>query len=1253
VAVPQSTQLWLTVNGADGTSRLVEYTVLNGGNELAGVTHTVDTVSTLYTQSIANYLLGDVAVDPAAHEYALTNLEQDLPQVDYVRNYVLLGSSADQPLQFSTFHTYAGLATLGVENTIHIGIVQADGSVLVAEPQFGLQTIVLPIPYGGSSDPIPYIAAIYPPIGNYHFNGFAVDPQTGRAYLSIDFNPAANVQGLGYEQVDASERLLFNGNLGDTTLGPITSLAFAAKSQVLYFTTATADGHVGGIYAYNTIDNPAGQYVELYDEATGAASGPHGQLTHIVVDAQSNSYFVTDTGEADPTKDGIYAGSFFSTPVKIAGLSAGAQIGGMAINSAPILTLAGDPSVHEHATSPTLLLLPPVSGAQITDDNSPLSGSDTASLLDSATVRITNAQTGDELYVNALQSGTLDGGKIAFSWDESSHTLTLSGKDTIAAYTAALDAVAYADLSTGAAQRSFLWTVNDGFLDSNQQTTTAEITPDAPPTIANLGPTTAAVEQVAVAVDTALTLADVDNTTLASAKVSVTGNFHAGEDVLAFANDGSMGNIAALYDGASGILTLTSSGASATLAQWQAALHAVTYTDISDTPNAADRSISFVVNDGIDDSLSASKTVTVAAVNDAPVVNGAVSLAPIAEDSGARLITQAELLGNASDVDGPPLTAVNLAISTGSGMLVDNHNGTWSYTPALSDDTAVSFTYQVTDGIAAPVADSATLDITPVNDAPVVNGSVTLAAMAEDSGARLITRAELLGNASDVDGPALAAINLAIAAGGGTLLNNNNGTWSYTPAPNDDTAVSFAYQVTDGIAAAVADSATLDITPVNDAPVLHDVPAGAAYANGPSVILAPGLTITDVDNTTLTSATVHISAGALAAHGDVLSVSAADLAGTNILANYNAASETLTLSGADTLAHYQQVLEHVAFETSNFGTDQAQTIDWQLNDGSAANNLGDLQITDISLHRPQSSDFSGNGHGGILWQNTDGTPAAWLTDGTTLLSGANVGVNPGSNWHEIGAGDFDGDGNSDILWQNQNGTVAEWFMNGTSLISGASVAFNPGASWHVIGTGDFNGDGKADILWQNQDGTPAVWLMDGLNILQGTNVGFNPGPSWHVIGAGDFNGDGKADILWQNDSGQAAVWLMNGTSLISGANVGFNPGPSWSVQAAGDFNGDGKADILWQNHNGQAAVWLMDGTSLISGQNVGFNPGAAWQVHGAGDFNHDGKADILWQNLDGTAAVWLMDGTSLISGANVGFDPGTSWHVVPQHRDLL
>jgi hypothetical protein len=98
-----------------------------------------------------------------------------------------------------------------------------------------------------------------------------------------------------------------------------------------------------------------------------------------------------------------------------------------------------------------------------------------------------------------------------------------------------------------------------------------------------------------------------------------------------------------------------------------------------------------------------------------------------------------------------------------------------------------------------------------------------------------------------------------------------------------------------------------------------------------------------------------------------------------------------------------------------------------------------------------------------------------------------------------GAGDFNGDGKADILWQNTNGQAAVWMMDGQNLISGNNVGFNPGTSWQVHGTGDFNGDGKADIQWQNTDGTPAVWLMDGYNVVAGSNVGFDPGTNWHVI----------------------------------------------------------------------------------------------------------------------------------------------------------
>jgi Ca2+-binding RTX toxin-like protein len=204
-------------------------------------------------------------------------------------------------------------------------------------------------------------------------------------------------------------------------------------------------------------------------------------------------------------------------------------------------------------------------------------------------------------------------------------------------------------------------------------------------------------------------------------------------------------------------------------------------------------------------------TTTTTSTNHAPTTSP-VTLAAIAEDSGTRLITQAQLLANASDVDGQALTATNLAIATGQGTLLSNGDGTWSYTPAANDDTSVSFNYTVTDG-SLTAAGTATLDITPVNDAPTTS-LVTLTAIAENSGARLITQAELLANASDIDGPSLTATNVTIASGQGTLANNGDGTWSYTPAANDDTSVTFSYSVTDG-SLTTAGSATLDILPLN------------------------------------------------------------------------------------------------------------------------------------------------------------------------------------------------------------------------------------------------------------------------------------------------------------------------------------------------------------------------------------------------------------------------------------------------------
>ena len=103
--------------------------------------------------------------------------------------------------------------------------------------------------------------------------------------------------------------------------------------------------------------------------------------------------------------------------------------------------------------------------------------------------------------------------------------------------------------------------------------------------------------------------------------MSIGAGWQAAEDVLAFTNDlATMGNVAGSFNAASGVLTLNSAGSTATLAQWQAALRSVTYTNTSDTPNTTTRTVSFVVDGFGGISAASTQSVAVTAVNDTPVV---------------------------------------------------------------------------------------------------------------------------------------------------------------------------------------------------------------------------------------------------------------------------------------------------------------------------------------------------------------------------------------------------------------------------------------------------------------------------------------------------------------------------------------------------------------------------------------------------------------------------------------------------------
>src|SRR2546430_437660 len=104
-------------------------------------------------------------------------------------------------------------------------------------------------------------------------------------------------------------------------------------------------------------------------------------------------------------------------------------------------------------------------------------------------------------------------------------------------------------------------------------------------------------------------------------------------------------------------------------------------------------SVPYKANDGQADSGIATVSITITAVNDAPVaVNDGYTTA---EDTALNVAAPG-VLANDSDVDGDTLSAVLVSQPT-HGSLTLNSNGSFSYVPAANYNGPDSFTYKAHD----------------------------------------------------------------------------------------------------------------------------------------------------------------------------------------------------------------------------------------------------------------------------------------------------------------------------------------------------------------------------------------------------------------------------------------------------------------------------------------------------------------------------------------------------------------------------
>ena len=314
--------------------------------------------------------------------------------------------------------------------------------------------------------------------------------------------------------------------------------------------------------------------------------------------------------------------------------------------------------------------------------------------------------------------------------------------------------------------------------------------------------------------------------------------------------------------------------------------------------------------------------------------------------------TVAGFTASSSDPNGPPVT-FSLTNDAGGRFAIDASTGTLTVANAallnFEAATSHSITVQASDGAGGSSAQSFTINVLNVAPVSTADGGYLVD---EDNTLTVAAGAGVLANDSDVHGGAITAVLDSGPSNAASFSLQSDGSFSYTPTANFNGADSFTYHAHDGTAAGNTVTVNLNVAPINDSPVLGGVPASRVLpATGAALTIAPAPTVSDVDNALLIGATVRVSAGSFAGANNVL---AADTTGTSIIASYDPATETLTLSGSDLLANYQQVLASVTFDTtdtnpSNSGLNPTRTIEWQLNDGTVANNLSAIVTTTINV----------------------------------------------------------------------------------------------------------------------------------------------------------------------------------------------------------------------------------------------------------------------------------------------------------------
>ena len=466
----------------------------------------------------------------------------------------------------------------------------------------------------------------------------------------------------------------------------------------------------------------------------------------------------------------------------------------------------------------------------------------------------------------------------------------------------------------------------------------------------------------------------------------------------------------------------------------------------------------------------------------------------------------------------------------------------------------------------------------------------------------------------------------------GTLSDNGGATLTHallagSPAENTaDPASTIATDQRGATRTGTFDVGAVEVlpTPVVDldaddssGATINDFAAAFAEAGGPVAIADSDAVITDSDSTTLASLTVTIT-NAFDGTDEIL---AANTTGTSIAANYDAATNTLTLSGTDTLANYQQVLRTITYDnTSSVSSETARVVTFVANDGSgnsepatatiavsAINNSAPINTVPGTQATPQDTSLTFSSSNGNALTTTDADALYADIEVTLSVSNGTLAVNTMSEITSAVAV------NSNTLGDQQQPSI-DYAADGSSVIafrvldaaSDESVYVrridadgNPiGADIEVRApSSDYAGDvevavadsGAFVVTWASIDQAGLTGIFARRYDAAGVALGAE-----FIVNTTTSDSQSSPDIAMRPDGEFIIVWHGNGFDDdagifyqrydASGVAIGGETRASVSttnshVNASVDFDASGNFVISWSK---LATVWTVGARQFTS-----------------------------------------------------------------------